>query len=220
MNYYIDYNTGAGDFWFDGDLDEAMRKADEGIAYTQKDVTIYRAWDVPVAIRLWYNEPYKFADYEFGDFGHYSEWINLLEDRHYNYICHSWTGRLLHLSEVTYYGNVFVLIDRKGNFYIDLPDGTDRVMESDLILDDPEYTAEYYYFASIFTVVDEEVKALADSIIEEQGEVGLEKTLSRLTFYDRLWDVPLFMGAACEKAFADAQAEVESLIEDLYGVKV
>lgn len=40
MKYYINYHTGAGNFSFEGSLEEAKEEARKGIAYTQAEVTI------------------------------------------------------------------------------------------------------------------------------------------------------------------------------------
>ena len=45
MKYYVDYGTGAGNFVSDKSLDETKKEAEQGIRYTQKDVSIYEVSD-------------------------------------------------------------------------------------------------------------------------------------------------------------------------------
>lgn len=79
--YYVDYSTGAGDFVVKGSLKEAMKHADEGIAYTQKSVFI-KDYDTHenVAMRQWYAVPpgsnveNSKNIIEFGNFGYYGDW--------------------------------------------------------------------------------------------------------------------------------------------------
>jgi len=77
--YRINYHTGAGDETTDGDLEEAMRIADEGIRYTQQSVTIEDERGHEVARRNWcgttdgIEEEDDFISY--GDFGYYGGWI-------------------------------------------------------------------------------------------------------------------------------------------------
>jgi len=94
MEYYIDYNTGAGNE-FHNTLAEAKAAADKGAAYTQKPITIsavlrsYRdnciTNSTDVARRNWYAEKFDPELYEngeesdviqFGEFGHYGEWYD------------------------------------------------------------------------------------------------------------------------------------------------
>lgn len=78
--YYINYHTGAGDDTADT-LDEAMKLADEGAAYTKCGITIEDENGNEVAGRNWYGVPYSEDDDEpsddpicFGDFGYYGDW--------------------------------------------------------------------------------------------------------------------------------------------------
>lgn len=79
MTYTINYHTGAGDITADyPSLDDAMREADEGIAYTQAPVTIEDGHGTVLATRMWYGTTDGFEDDEdavcFGDFGCYTGW--------------------------------------------------------------------------------------------------------------------------------------------------
>lgn len=77
--YYISYGTGAGNLEMIGTLAEVMAEAEEGLAYTQESVTIYRNNNIkePVAILPWFG--YKPHDddevtCQFGSFGFYGKW--------------------------------------------------------------------------------------------------------------------------------------------------
>lgn len=79
--YYVDYGTGAGNFIFEGSLEEAMKLADEGLAYTQSSVVI-KDYDTheDVAMRRWYGVPpddnaenNEFI-IGFGNLGYYDDW--------------------------------------------------------------------------------------------------------------------------------------------------
>ena len=80
MKYFVKYHTGAGDFEFNGTLDEAKAAADEGAAYTQQSITICDESGAEIACRVWYGVAYDDAadDQEnpirFGDFGFYADW--------------------------------------------------------------------------------------------------------------------------------------------------
>lgn len=79
MAYTICYHTGAGNFEFDGDLNEAMGAADKGAAYTQQSITIEDGNGEEVARRQWYgvepDEEKEGADIiQFGSYGYYGEW--------------------------------------------------------------------------------------------------------------------------------------------------
>ena len=81
MKYYINYHTGAGNFEFEGTLEDAKKEADKSIAYTQQDITIEMNGE-EIARRDWYGvaatEEDKQEDIvEYGSFGFYSEWIDL-----------------------------------------------------------------------------------------------------------------------------------------------
>ena len=75
--YYVNYNTGAGNFEFEGTLDDAMKKAEEGICYTQQDVDIKNEEGNIVACLPWWGVEPEEDDYvteQFGSFGFYGEW--------------------------------------------------------------------------------------------------------------------------------------------------
>jgi hypothetical protein len=75
--YYINYNTGAGNFEFEGTLDDAKKKAEEGICYTQQDVYIKNEEGNIVACLPWWGVEPEEDDYvteQFGSFGFYGEW--------------------------------------------------------------------------------------------------------------------------------------------------
>lgn len=100
MAYYVNYMTGDGMFFAGETLDEAIEEADNGAAYTQKDIHIYEGeWDEEeemlldeklVAYRRWCGvdidvvsegieggmdeEEYDNA-IKFGDFGFYGAWV-------------------------------------------------------------------------------------------------------------------------------------------------
>lgn len=76
--YYINYNTGAGNEYYTGTIDEAKAVADAGAAYTQRDIDIYDG-DTTVATRHWYgvapDEEDEARDIiRFGSEGFYDEW--------------------------------------------------------------------------------------------------------------------------------------------------
>jgi hypothetical protein len=85
MEYYINYNTGAGDETISGTLKDAMKAADEGAAYTQVDITIEDNNGNVIAVRSWWGTAYDpdEADYSedeaicFGSFGHYGAWAEI-----------------------------------------------------------------------------------------------------------------------------------------------
>ena len=75
--YYVDYNTGAGNFEVEGTLEEAMTAANEGLCYTQQWVKI-KENDEVVAQLPWYGikpEEDNVITAQFGDYGFYGEWI-------------------------------------------------------------------------------------------------------------------------------------------------
>lgn len=78
MKYYINYNTGAGNETIEGTLEDAMKRAEEDLEYTQEDVCIYEEGDnVPAATLHWYGCTPTEDDIvtcQFGDFGYYGEW--------------------------------------------------------------------------------------------------------------------------------------------------
>jgi hypothetical protein len=76
--FFVDYNTGAGNFEYEGTLDEAKKAAEEGLAYTQQSVKIFEN-DEPVAILPWWGtqpEEDEIVTCQFGSFGYYGEWTN------------------------------------------------------------------------------------------------------------------------------------------------
>ena len=77
MKYYVDYGTGAGNEWVEGTLEDAMKVAEKGAAYTQMDINIENEDGVEVA-RLPWNAVGAGEDdivvVEFGSFGFYGEW--------------------------------------------------------------------------------------------------------------------------------------------------
>lgn len=82
--YNIKFNTGAGDIAEITTLDEALRLADEGAGYTQRDIEIVDAKGKTVAARFWQKTKFDPEDYEngenadvisYGDFGYFDEWI-------------------------------------------------------------------------------------------------------------------------------------------------
>jgi hypothetical protein len=83
MGYTIRYHTGAGDKEVEGDLRDAMKEADKGIAYTQQPVTIEDERGDLVARRDWSGSLAYIEDYEdpipFGKFGYYTDWQEVHE---------------------------------------------------------------------------------------------------------------------------------------------
>lgn len=78
--YNIKYHTGAGDETVTGTLEDAMRVADEGAAYTQKDITIEDSDGNEITRRVWFGTGYDpDSDSQqdpicFGGFGFYADW--------------------------------------------------------------------------------------------------------------------------------------------------
>ncbi len=81
MTYTINYHTGAGNFEFDGDLWDAMTKADEDASYTQQPITIEDRDGNEVARRAWVGVLTGLDEVEnpiqFGDFGYYTDWVEM-----------------------------------------------------------------------------------------------------------------------------------------------
>jgi hypothetical protein len=77
MKYFINHNTGAGNEYISGTLQEAKEAADAGIRYTQKDVVIENDGE-EVARRVWtggLEDIELFSNpIQFGDFGYYADW--------------------------------------------------------------------------------------------------------------------------------------------------
>ena len=87
--YYIDYNTGAGNEFFSGTLEDCQAYADENISYTQMSVKIYavdsdnNVSDEAECVRKWQGIEFNPDNYEdgedaniikFGTFGYYEDW--------------------------------------------------------------------------------------------------------------------------------------------------
>lgn len=79
MKYYINYNTGAGNEWADT-LDEAKEIADNGAAYTQKDIVIEDEDGNEITRRPWWGVQYDEDEGDeinpicFGNFGYFGDW--------------------------------------------------------------------------------------------------------------------------------------------------
>lgn len=82
MKYYINYHTGAGNEWFEGTIEQAMERADDGAGYTQQNITIEDERGREVARRTWWGtefNPFMAEESEldviqFGEYGHYGAW--------------------------------------------------------------------------------------------------------------------------------------------------
>lgn len=81
MKFYVEYETGAGNFTVETEnLDEVMEKADYEAAYTQRNIVIYSE-DKDVWMRFWSSIPWdEDSGFEyneiidFGKFGYYTPW--------------------------------------------------------------------------------------------------------------------------------------------------
>lgn len=75
--YYINYNTGAGNFEFEGTLEEAMKAAEEGLCYTQQNVSIELDGEQVAYLPWWGAQPEEdeVVTCQFGSFGYYGEWV-------------------------------------------------------------------------------------------------------------------------------------------------
>ncbi len=79
--YFINYHTGAGNEHAQT-LEEAMKKADKGAAYTQQDITIEDNNNTVILRRRWCGIAYnpETADdsiqdiIQFGKFGYFAAW--------------------------------------------------------------------------------------------------------------------------------------------------
>lgn len=77
--YYINFNTGEGNEWA-STLEEAMKIADDGAAYTQKDIVIEDEDGNEVMRRRWWGVQYDETVSEdvspicFGQSGYFSDW--------------------------------------------------------------------------------------------------------------------------------------------------
>lgn len=80
MTYYIDYNTIPPYAAEAETLEEAMKEADEGAAYTQQPIEIYNENGKVYARRQWWGITPSDEDYEKGDiiefdsYGFYDVW--------------------------------------------------------------------------------------------------------------------------------------------------
>ena len=80
--YYINYYTGAGNFTYDGTLEEAKKEADKGAGYTQQSYAILDEDENVVAVRRWCGMEYDMEEdgeenpILFGSFGYYADWEN------------------------------------------------------------------------------------------------------------------------------------------------
>lgn len=80
MKYYVNYGTGAGNEDVEGTLEDAMKIAEEGLAYTQQSVSIEDEEGKVVARLPWYGvapEENDVVTCQFGDFGFYGEWYEV-----------------------------------------------------------------------------------------------------------------------------------------------
>ena len=82
MTYFINYHTGAGNTTDDFDsLFDAMLDADDGVSYTQGNITIEDAKGGIIAQRSWFGYKYDPDEDEcenpikFGSFGFYADWV-------------------------------------------------------------------------------------------------------------------------------------------------
>lgn len=75
--YLINYNTGVGNFEFEGTLEEAMKAAEEEISYTQHNVSIEFNGKQIAYLPWWGTKPEEdeIVTCQFGDFGYYGEWV-------------------------------------------------------------------------------------------------------------------------------------------------
>lgn len=88
MKFYIDFGTGAGNF-YEESLEKAMEAADEEVAYTQQDIKIYAVDengyinDNLEMVRIWCGYEYRPEEEPcenpicFGTFGFYSDWCEV-----------------------------------------------------------------------------------------------------------------------------------------------
>lgn len=77
--FEIDFNTGSGNSENIGTIEEAMKTADEGACYTQKDIDITESGEI-VATRRWYGTAPSDEDegddiIRFGASGFYAGWV-------------------------------------------------------------------------------------------------------------------------------------------------
>ncbi len=77
MKYYINYGTGAGNEEVEGTIQNAMKVAEDGLAYTQMPVVIFDESGQEVAILPWWGvQPGEddIVTAAFGEFGFYGTW--------------------------------------------------------------------------------------------------------------------------------------------------
>lgn len=87
--WYVNFGTGEGDEYIEGELDTALAFADNSAAYTSADIKVYSVDDegkiseTPACMRWWVGikfdpdlyEDGEYADIiDFGEFGYYDEW--------------------------------------------------------------------------------------------------------------------------------------------------
>jgi hypothetical protein len=75
--YFVNYNTGAGNFKMMAELDEVIKEAVNNIAYTQQDICITDDNDNIIAVLPWINRPSSDEDIitaDYGNFGFYAGW--------------------------------------------------------------------------------------------------------------------------------------------------
>nr|DAW81127.1 MAG TPA: hypothetical protein [Caudoviricetes sp.] len=79
MKYFIDYHTGVTEE-IEGTLEDAFAAAEEGMAYTQENVTIESENSTEKYISHWYGvvpEEDDMVLMQFGDYGFYCAWEEL-----------------------------------------------------------------------------------------------------------------------------------------------
>lgn len=77
--YYVNYNTGAGNFEVEGTLEEAIEEANVNLAYTQENVSIEQDGEQIAFLPWWGVTPEEddIVTERFGNFGFYGEWVLL-----------------------------------------------------------------------------------------------------------------------------------------------
>ncbi len=83
MKYFVDFMTGAGNYYMDADSIEAVQKsADENASYTQASVVIRDDDGNALSVRRWIpvrygadpDLPEEYDRIDFGDFGYLADW--------------------------------------------------------------------------------------------------------------------------------------------------
>lgn len=80
--YYINFGTGAGNFWVEGDIEEAKQRAAEARTYCQSSCVINEYPIGPVCVSTWVPKKYDPEEdpdepiADFGDFGYYAAWMD------------------------------------------------------------------------------------------------------------------------------------------------